>query len=350
MYGGAAPWNNPQNYKRTHKKKYTIEVSMPPEGTVVFNHLENVVYKTSKEKPFVLTGTRGEQWVIDPAKLCKTYTLEDGSPLTKEVLQRKVVPGWKDCVKYPCIKPFRITSIPGVDNWAIHVPKQYVFQIPTSWGDVLTVNNPEQDHDLGDYIVCADAGGYPNLNDRWVVNGSVFPDTYDMRAFPNMSRGGPDYRNTAPFSHNEFLGVTWNQLHSMAYTAGELHRSRKAMEEAKANRPKSRSKEECYQIFKRLASEVCLHLHREYPGVFGKPKAGLNKKSVFLNYNDNKPFNKKGLEISYSFDCDDPDMQQIDVTAHHDGTQTAIGFTFEETDINFVMSQIRPLIMDCFKQ
>jgi hypothetical protein len=69
----------------------------------------------------------------------------------------------------------------------VHIPVNLVFQIPTSWGDVLTVNAPGIPHGRGDFIVCADAGGYPNLNDRWVVNGEVFPSTYDMRAFPGLS-------------------------------------------------------------------------------------------------------------------------------------------------------------------
>ena len=27
----------------------------------------------------------------------------------------------------------------------------------------------------------------PNLNDMWIVNGEIFPSTYDMRAFPGKS-------------------------------------------------------------------------------------------------------------------------------------------------------------------
>jgi hypothetical protein len=89
--------------------------------------------------------------------------------------------------RVPIIQPFKIVSMPGPINFAVFVPKQYVFQIPTSWGDTLTVNAPGVPHGKGDFIVCADAGGYPNMNDRWVVNGEIFPSTYDMRAFPGLS-------------------------------------------------------------------------------------------------------------------------------------------------------------------
>ena len=51
----------------------------------------------------------------------------------------------------------------------------------TAWGDVLTANRPEVPHGEGDYLVCTvGEDGQPNLADVWVVNGAVFPNTYDM--------------------------------------------------------------------------------------------------------------------------------------------------------------------------
>lgn len=185
-------FHNPSNYKRTRKKKYTIKASMPPVGTKVHNHLEKVDYITDENKKFVLTGTVGEQWVVDVNKLMKTYTFENGQPITKQELPYML----KDCMDKAkakvckVIPRFNIQTI--VDNstptnWAIFVPVKYTFQIPTSWGDILTVNAPGIPHGTGDFIVCSDLNGYPNMNDRWVVNGEIFADTYDMRAFPNMN-------------------------------------------------------------------------------------------------------------------------------------------------------------------
>lgn len=185
-------FNNPQNYKRTRKKKYTIKASMPPVGTKVHNHLEKVDYITDENKKFVLTGTVGEQWVVDVNKLMKTYIFEQGQEITKQELQNKL----KDCVDHKdeqvckVIPRFNIQTkvdISAPSNWAIFVPVRHTFQIPTSWGDMLTVNAPGIPHGTGDFIVCSDLNGYPNMNDRWVVNGEIFADTYDMRAFPNMN-------------------------------------------------------------------------------------------------------------------------------------------------------------------
>ena len=180
-------FNNPSIYKRTRKKKYTITACMPLYGTQVFNKLEQVRYVTTSEKQFVLTGTVGEQWVIDVNKLTKTYTFANGMQITKDILAKMVTAQNVNGIPQPVIKPFKVTTLDGPINWAVRVPTNLVFQIPTAWGDMLTVNAPGIPHGKGDYLVCADMYGTPNLNDRWVVNGAVFPSTYDMRSFPNDS-------------------------------------------------------------------------------------------------------------------------------------------------------------------
>ena len=180
-------FNDPSVYKRTRKKKYFIIACMPLCGTPVFNKLEQANYVTTSEKQFVLTGTVGEHWVIDVNKLAKTYTFANGMPITKDALARMVIGQNVDGVPQPVIKPFKVITMEGPINWAVRVPTNLVFQITTAWGDVLKVNAPGIPHGKGDYLVCADMGGMPNLNDRWVVNGAVFPSTYDMRSFPNES-------------------------------------------------------------------------------------------------------------------------------------------------------------------
>ena len=181
-------FDDPSVYKRTRKKKYTISACMPPEGTPVFNKLERANYVTDAQKQFVLTGTAGEHWVIDAAKLCKTYTLANGMPLNTEVLRRMLISQTVNATNVPVIQRFKVTTMEGPMNWAVRVTRNMIFQIPTAWGDVLTVNAPGIPHSYGDYLVCADIGGMPNLNDRWVVNGEIFPATYDMRAFSKPSR------------------------------------------------------------------------------------------------------------------------------------------------------------------
>ena len=41
-------------------------------------------------------------------------------------------------------------------------------------------------HGKGDFIIASDAGNKPNLSDIWVVNGEIFPKTYDLRSFSGM--------------------------------------------------------------------------------------------------------------------------------------------------------------------
>lgn len=172
------PWDNPNNYKKTYRKMYTISVSMPILGTEVYNYLEKSKYITNKNRPFVLTGTRGEQWIIDSDRLCRTYTLENGEPLTVKFLMSKIITEYKDGKSYPCIRSFKIRAIPGAISWVINIPKNCIFTIKTSWGDELLVNDPDRPNAVGDFIVCSDINGKPNLNDRRVVDGEVFLDTY----------------------------------------------------------------------------------------------------------------------------------------------------------------------------
>ena len=102
-----APAMQVGNWKRTSKKKYQIYVCMPPLGTKVYNFLEDVHYETSEKKPFVLSGTVGEQWVIDPAKLFKTYRLPNGQPLNLDFLKTKGHPYKVDWFKAQTEKAYR---------------------------------------------------------------------------------------------------------------------------------------------------------------------------------------------------------------------------------------------------
>ena len=61
-------------------------------------------------------------------------------------------------------------------------------QVATSWGDVLTANRQGIGHGIGDMILCADAGGTPNFNDMWVVNGLIFEATYNQSAFKKVRK------------------------------------------------------------------------------------------------------------------------------------------------------------------
>lgn len=173
--------NNPKNWKRTHKKKYDVYMCRPLPGTKCSNFLEGSNYTTDQNKQFILSGTVGEQWVIDVNKLEKTYTFDNGTPITSDTLYAK-------CREDGCIEWTKLTTrSDATANWAIHLPMSVRnFPVQTSWGDVLYANRDGIRHLKGDFLVCADACGVPNLNDVWVVNGEIFPRTYDLHAFKNM--------------------------------------------------------------------------------------------------------------------------------------------------------------------
>lgn len=169
-------------FKKTHKKNYDVYVCMPYYGAVVQNILACSTYETSTEKPFVISGTVGETWVIDFDKLIKTYEFMDGSAITKEALSKRVKNGVIDWMH------LKTKSIDKQLYFAAFLPLDQFINLPvqTFWGDVLLANRQGISHGKGDFLVCASNNGRPNYEDIWVVNGEIFPTTYDMRAFPGF--------------------------------------------------------------------------------------------------------------------------------------------------------------------
>lgn len=174
---------NPNNWKRTRKKQYEVYVCRPALGTTETNRLEAVTYTTDANKQFIISGTVGEKRVIDLGNLVKTYCTLDGKPITAGYLQEKM--GADGTIDWLHLKT--IPAADTVTNWAFHLPLGIKnFPVQTSWGDTLMANRTGIGHGKGDFLVCADLNGMPNLNNMWVVNGEVFPTTYDMRAFPGL--------------------------------------------------------------------------------------------------------------------------------------------------------------------
>ena len=60
------------------------------------------------------------------------------------------------------------------------VPDDVSLTVKTAGGDVLHANRNSAEHGKGDYLVCrVDEDGGPDLSDVWIVNGILFPQTYD---------------------------------------------------------------------------------------------------------------------------------------------------------------------------
>lgn len=157
---------SPDFLLRVTKRPYYVQCHRPPLGTKVHNYLEDSDYVTDENQPFVITGTRGEQWPISKEKLLKGYTLNEMD------IQARIH-------EVPYIIYARVGNPEPV--WAALMPIQGgQFEVPTSWGTVLTGNRPGIEHGWGDVIIAADDHGKPSESDRWIVNGRVFFDTYQV--------------------------------------------------------------------------------------------------------------------------------------------------------------------------
>ena len=151
--------------KQYKKRNYTMKAEKVAIGTKLYNFLEDCYYLTDERRCIRLIGTVGEEWPITIEKLGKIYTLTDGTKITFDNIPDGV---------------FEIATIvaENVETiFAEQVTEQV--QVATSWGEVLTANRDGVPHGKGDYIVSANKEGKPNPNDRWIVNGMVFINTYE---------------------------------------------------------------------------------------------------------------------------------------------------------------------------
>jgi hypothetical protein len=154
--------------KKVVKKMYEIRARYAEVGERVYNFLEDAHYVTSSEKCIVLTGTAGEQWVITAEKLQKTYML-NGEPIVGNVAE---IFATEQVVE---------TKAGAEVYFAEFLPVEQKMSVKTSWGEVLQANRDGVPHGDGDYIVCSSKeDGAPNHDDRWVVNGLVFANTYEF--------------------------------------------------------------------------------------------------------------------------------------------------------------------------
>lgn len=78
----------------------------------------------------------------------------------------------------------------GNINYAMHIPVNVQMQVSTAWGDVLIANRPGVPHGNGDFLVCGEKNGRPDLSDVWVVNGKVFATTYGVVGNGNTKESG----------------------------------------------------------------------------------------------------------------------------------------------------------------
>ena len=154
----------------TEKKAYSIQAMMVSGEFSFHNDLDAADYTVTDDgNTVVLKGTLGEMYATGLPKVIATYTGRDGKTLSADDFNPKDV-------------FIDIFSIPSSDsNYAMHVPLSVCVSLKTASGDLLYANYSDTPHGEGDYLVCRrGADGKPDLTDVWVVNGAVFPCTYDL--------------------------------------------------------------------------------------------------------------------------------------------------------------------------
>ena len=209
------------SYKKCRKKQYDIHVCKPPADTIVINKLEqydvvkalggrtyftvatlekmqqsnpqmfNAIkgyiqqgkcYVVSDRTPFVLAGTLGELWCIDKAKLMQCYGFIINNSLCRisdAVLKERSKDKNGEFLDWTVVRTVPDNS----EAFACFVPSTQKGQLQTSWGAILNYNGQGVAHGKGDFIIAGNAGGQPNLSDRYVVNGNVFATTYNNQGW-----------------------------------------------------------------------------------------------------------------------------------------------------------------------
>ena len=162
--------DNVRIYKPVKKKLYSVLVSKPDIGTVVVDKLGASYYRTTEEKPYVITGTRGEQWCVNLGVLNKTYEFMNGTEITEKSIRCL----GEDAIEIRVKKDSTVHYAYKLSDMVKNLP------VVTSWKETIFANRDGINHDGGDYIICAGYSGKPDTNDMWVVNGEVFNDTYNF--------------------------------------------------------------------------------------------------------------------------------------------------------------------------
>jgi hypothetical protein len=154
----------------TGKRAYTIQAMMVSRETAFHNELEVADYTVTDDgETVVLKGVFGEMWASKLPKVISTYTKPDGSEISAGDFVEK--DGYIDIIPRPAQGAY----------YAMFVPLNVSITLETAWGDVLHTNLPNALHGRGDYLMCrAGEAGEPDLSDVWVLNGTVFPECYDM--------------------------------------------------------------------------------------------------------------------------------------------------------------------------
>lgn len=153
-------------FLRVRRRSVTVKVRRPPVGTHVTTLTVVGDYVTTVERPYVVTGPRGDRWTVSERELTHDYSCakctaavladNDITVMTRE---------YDSSYEWACL--YAIEDGPFVvSNY--------------DEGREQIGNSPEVEHGWGDIVVASDADGRPSDIHRKVVNGLAFFDMYEF--------------------------------------------------------------------------------------------------------------------------------------------------------------------------
>jgi hypothetical protein len=207
--------NNPNNYKNCFKKSYDMYVCKPPKNTLIIDKLKNpnivkmfngktyfsskdidkihkenqelfnklfqlvsqgYVYAVTDNTPFVLASLYGDMSVININELQHSYAfVRNNQPLRidNNTIQER---SSNDYMQWSLV---RFNNSRAEQQMACFIPNSQKLQLQTKSG-VVVANEIGTNHSKGDFVLCSKLpNGQPNLTDRWLVNGNLFPIIYN---------------------------------------------------------------------------------------------------------------------------------------------------------------------------
>lgn len=148
--------------KEFKKQLYAVTITKVMEGLCIHNTLDNSYAETTRDRCYVVTGRKGEQWPIREKDL-KKYLLPDGSKIDPE----KHLP--------LCVPVAVQTDVSGPHILAYIASEREEFPAPASWG--MTEPLVAEPGDAVAFTMKAD--GTADEDDKYRIEAGVFADTYE---------------------------------------------------------------------------------------------------------------------------------------------------------------------------
>jgi hypothetical protein len=168
-------FDSSEAYRATEVRQHSVYIAMPTYGTILTNYLTGENFEICDMTPVAVSGVAVEMWATSLKSVLADYTLPGGGSLYDYLRStfgnKKLLFDWLKVKAASSTKKY----------FALFIPETEQFRFTSADGKYHEVNHPRCCHGGGDFIVCSDIGGKPNLADRWVVNGNVFRAMFTTR-------------------------------------------------------------------------------------------------------------------------------------------------------------------------